>query len=137
MLIFVDGLATVESCFEVLHSGDVEDGVGECLASCHHVSAVCFCFVASSRVLREVGVDDRSSVVDVEQILAAGWISRILAILAEIRIIPSRQNTTSCRRVCFRISILAKLVRVDGEIVLSFGEGDGCSPELVDYVSLR
>ena len=71
MLIFVDGLATVESCFEVLHSGDVEDGVGECLASCHHVSAVGFCFVASGRVLREVGVDGRSSVVDVEQILAA------------------------------------------------------------------
>ncbi len=71
MLIFVDGFATVEACFEVLHSGDVKDGVGECLASCHHVSAVGFCFVASGRVLREVGVDDRCSVVDVEQILAA------------------------------------------------------------------
>lgn len=70
MLIFVDGLATVEACFEVLHSGDVEDGVGECLTSCHHVSAVGFCFVASSRVLREVGVN-RRSVIDVEQILAA------------------------------------------------------------------
>ena len=70
MLIFVDGFATVEACFEVLHSGDVEDGVGECLASCHHVSAVGFCFVASSRVLREVGVS-RRSVIDVEQILAA------------------------------------------------------------------